>query len=91
MVLQDSCFPDHTQMVLFDPAVKTSDYKIYVKVIGKPGGGRSMKTGLCETTDGSVCIVDPLGTWSLQRVLNWLLTAQAPTNKVRNSRMLLTN
>jgi len=52
-------YPDGT----IDPAVETSAYKIYVRVLGKPGGSGSMKTGLCETTDGSVCIDDPLGTW----------------------------
>ncbi len=42
-----------------DPA--NSAYKIYVRVLGKPGGTGKMLAGLCNTTDNIVC--DETGTW----------------------------
>jgi len=58
-----------------DPA--NSAYKIYVRVLGKPGGTGSMTTGLCTTTDQAIC--DGTGTWlSLDSVE---LASHSPSNK----------
>jgi hypothetical protein len=55
---------------IINPDACTSQYQIYVRVNGKPGGTGSMKTGACNTTDMiegpegyPICVQDGDYTW----------------------------
>ena len=67
-----------------DETAADAEYRIYVRVLGKPGGSGSMKTGLCETVEngsveaGDVCIDDENTWWSATNVT---LASHNPSNK----------
>jgi hypothetical protein len=58
-----------------DPA--NSAYRVYVRVLGAPGGTGKMITGLCNTTDKVIC--DGTGEWL--SATNVTLASRNPSNK----------